>query len=114
MKPEDEAREGIDALLEAAGWEVQDYKDINLGAGLGVAVRYFPLTTGEADYLLFVGRKAVGVVEAKPVGSTLSGVSVQTQKYLEGVPPEVAHVQDPLPHFIALRPSKSGSPKAQH
>ena len=97
MKPEDEAREEIDALLEAAGWKVQDYKDINLGAGLGVAVRYFPLTTGEADYLLFVDRKAVGVVEAKPVGSTLSGVSVQSQKYLEGIPPEIPHVQDPLP-----------------
>lgn len=97
MKPEDEAREEIDALLEAAGWKVQDYKDINLGAGLGVAVREFPLTTGEADYLLFVDRKAVGVVEAKPVGTTLGGVSVQTQKYLEGIPSEIPHVQDPLP-----------------
>ncbi len=97
MKPEEKARKEIDALLEAAGWRVQDYRDVNLGAGLGIAVRFFPLATGEADYLLFVERKAVGVLEAKPVGTTLSGVSEQTKKYLEGIPPEVPHDQDPLP-----------------
>jgi type I restriction enzyme R subunit len=31
----------------------------------GVAVREYPLETGYADYLLFVNRRAVGVVEAK-------------------------------------------------
>jgi type I restriction enzyme R subunit len=36
---------------------------LNLGASLGVAVREFPLESGFADYLLFVDRKAVGVVE---------------------------------------------------
>jgi len=37
MNPEEEAREVIDGLLEAAGWLVQDYRDANLGAGHGVA-----------------------------------------------------------------------------
>ena len=37
MKPEEEARKKIDALLEKAGWLVQDYKDLNLGAGVGIA-----------------------------------------------------------------------------
>ena len=37
MKPEEEARKKIDGLLELAGWFVQDYKDLNLGAGVGVA-----------------------------------------------------------------------------
>jgi len=37
MTPEEEAREEIDNLLEAAGWQVQDYKNLNLGAALGVA-----------------------------------------------------------------------------
>ena len=38
MTPEEEARQLIDELLEAAGWKVQDYKHVNLGASLGVAV----------------------------------------------------------------------------
>ena len=76
MKPEEEARKKIDSLLEKAGWIVQDYKHLNLGAGVGVAVREFPLKgAGFADYLLFVNRKAVGVLEAKPEGTTLSGVA---------------------------------------
>ena len=66
MKPEEIARQKIDQLLEAAGWTIQDYKDLNLGASLGVAIREFPLKSGFADYLLFVDRKAIGVIEAKP------------------------------------------------
>ena len=68
--PEQEARETIDALLAAAGWMIQDRNALNLGAAQGVAVREFPLQTGFADYLLFVDRKAVGVVEAKAAGTT--------------------------------------------
>ena len=37
MTPEEEARQEIDRLLKAASWQVQDYKDLNLGAALGVA-----------------------------------------------------------------------------
>lgn len=97
MKPEDKARQKIDQLLQAAGWVLQDKGDLNLGAARGVAVRYFPLKTGEADYLLFVDRKAVGVVEAKPEGTTLSGVSDQTGKYLKGLPENFPTIQEPLP-----------------
>jgi hypothetical protein len=46
--PEEEARERIDPLLDAAGWRVQDNNELSLGAALGVAVREFPLTTGLA------------------------------------------------------------------
>jgi type I restriction enzyme R subunit len=63
MKPEEKARQNIDQLLEKAGRKVQDYREINLGASVGVAVREFPLKSGTADYLLFVDRKPVGVVE---------------------------------------------------
>ena len=66
VKPEEKARQVIDSLLEAAGWKIQNLNELNLGAALGIAVREFPLKTGAADYLLFVDRKAVGVVEAKP------------------------------------------------
>jgi type I restriction enzyme R subunit len=97
MGPEEKARKKIDKLLEAAGWKVQDMNQLNLGASLGVAVREFPLKTGYADYLLFVDRKAVGAIEAKPEGTTLSGVAEQSEKYLLGVPDHVPHVQEPLP-----------------
>ena len=65
----------IDPKLEAAGWTLQDRKNMNLFASRGIAVREFPLDTGFADYLLFVDRQAVGVVEAKAEGTPLSGVA---------------------------------------
>jgi type I restriction enzyme R subunit len=98
MSPEQRARRHIDERLAAAGWVVQDYAHLNLGAGPGVAVREFPLKTGFADYLLFVGRKAVGVIEAKPEGTTLGGVAEQSAKYLTGLPEAIPHVEgDTLP-----------------
>ena len=97
MKPEEKAREVIDSLLEAAGWKLQDYKDLNLGADFGIAVREFPLGRDAADYLLFVDRKAVGVVEAKPVGTTLGGVTIQSKKYMENIPDYISCFQKPLP-----------------
>jgi type I restriction enzyme R subunit len=96
-KPEDRAREKIDNLLRKAGWVLQDYGELNLGVSLGVVVRNFPLRTGFADYMLFVDRKAVGVVEAKPEGTTLSGVAEQSEKYLIGLPENIPHVGEPLP-----------------
>lgn len=66
MKPEEKALKIIDELLDRAGWDVQDFKSINFGASLGVAVREFPTGKGPADYILFVDRKAVGAIEAKP------------------------------------------------
>jgi type I restriction enzyme R subunit len=86
MSPEERAREKIDEKLEAAGWVVQDRLAMDLGAGPGVVVREFTLDTGEADYVLFVDRKACGVIEAKPDGTTLSGVADQTSRYQSGVP----------------------------
>jgi len=97
MKPEEKARQRIDQLLNEAGWVIQDVQELNLGADLGVAVREFPLLSGSADYLLFVNRKAVGVVEAKPEGTTLSGVADQSGKYLAGLPKNLPNIGEPLP-----------------
>ena len=55
--------------------------NMNIMAGLGVAVREFQLTTGEADYGLYIDGKVAGVIEAKKTGSTLTGVETQTDKY---------------------------------
>lgn len=97
LKPEDKARKKIDELLEAAGWIIQDISELNLSAGPGIAIREFPLKTGFADYLLFIDRKAVGVVEAKRVGTTLSGVAEESGKYATGVPDNLPQVDEPLP-----------------
>ncbi|MEK9697689.1 MAG: DEAD/DEAH box helicase family protein, partial [Candidatus Poseidoniales archaeon] len=85
VEPEAEARLDIDKMLEASGWVLQDYKELNLGAGFGVAVREYPLSKDASDYALFIDRVPVGVVEAKPKGWTLSGVTNQSEKYIEGL-----------------------------
>ena len=97
MKPEDRARQHIDRLLTKVGWTIQDREQMNLGVSQGVAVREYPMSSGPTDYLLFVDRSAVGVIEAKSEGTTLSGVSEQTEKYLRGVPPILPCYQKPLP-----------------
>ena len=99
MTPEEQARENIDAHLSEAGWVVQDRDALNLYAANGVAVREFPLKSGHgtADYLLFVDQKAIGVVEAKPGGYTLTGVEVQSGKYSEGLPDDMNAPRRPLP-----------------
>ena len=99
MRPEAQARLQIDAALTAAGWAVQDRNAANLHAGRGVAIREFPLRPGygHADYLLYVDGKAVGVVEAKAVGATLTGVEIQTGRYSQGMPAELPKALDPLP-----------------
>ncbi len=99
LTPEARARVIIDRMLEAAGWVVQDREDINLYAGIGVAVREFILASGHgrADYLLFINQQAVGAVEAKPEGATLTGVEQQSKKYSEGLPAELRAPVRPLP-----------------
>jgi len=79
--PEAKARENIDAQLRACGWVIQNRDEMNLYAGQGVAVREFPLDTGYADYLLFVDRKAVGVIEAKKEGVPLTIAEGQAGSY---------------------------------
>jgi type I restriction enzyme, R subunit len=95
--PEGKARKEIDRQLQQCGWTVQDYRQMNISAGRGVAVREFPLSTGEADYLLYADCRAVGVVEAKPEGHTLTGVETQSDKYTRGLPANLPHFHLPLP-----------------
>ena len=88
LTPEARARVRIDKMLTAAGWAVQDVKGINFAAARGVAVTEFVLKPphGRADYLLFVDRAPVGVIEAKKEGQTLTGVEWQSAKYRHGLP----------------------------
>ena len=84
--PEQKARQTIDRLLIAAGWTIQDHKTPNLHASAGVAICEPSLQTGEADYLLFVDGRAIGVIEAKRAGHTLSGAIPQAHTYSRGIP----------------------------
>ena len=99
LTPEQQARAHIDRMLAQAGWAVQAYKRMSLRAARGVAVCEFHLDTGIADYLLFVDHRPIGVIEAKAVGSTLSGVEPQAAQYCAGLSaefkPRAWH--DPLP-----------------
>ncbi|MGY1640751.1 DEAD/DEAH box helicase family protein [Geodermatophilus sp. SYSU D00703] len=91
LPAEQRARVLIDEQLTAAGWVVQDRKDMNLFAGRGVAVREAIMAKGHgrADYLLYIDKAAVGVIEAKPQGTTLSGVEWQSAMYADGLPADV-------------------------
>ncbi len=77
--PEQIARDEIDQQLQACGWKVQSKKQINLPAGLGVAVREYQTDIGPADYVLFVDKKPVGVIEAKRKDEGFRLVSEQQQ-----------------------------------
>ena len=96
--PEELARAKIDALLQQCGWILQNRSTINLSASRGVAIREALLKDrDEADYLLFVDGKAIGTVEAKPEGFTLTGVEEQSGKYGKGLLEIYPKWQEPLP-----------------
>lgn len=65
QNPEQRSRDKIDLMLNQAGWVVQSKNKVNLSAAQGVAVREYQTDIGPADYVLFVDRKPVGVIEAK-------------------------------------------------
>jgi type I restriction enzyme R subunit len=91
LAAEARARVLIDRQLDDAGWSVQDKRNLNLFAAQGVACREVVMKPGHgrSDYLLYVDQRAVGVIEAKPQGMTLSGVEWQSAMYAEGLPPDV-------------------------
>jgi type I restriction enzyme R subunit len=96
--PEELAREKIDKLLTECGWILQNRSTINLSAGQGIAIREALLQgRDEVDYLLFVDGKAIGTVEAKPEGHTLTGVEEQSGKYGKGLLDIYPKWREPLP-----------------
>ena len=81
--PEQVARDKIDVMLSHTGWVVQDKKKIDFSAGLGIAVREYQTDVGPADYVLFISKKPVAVVEAKPEdwGQKITTVEEQSASY---------------------------------
>ena len=98
QNPEQIARDRIDDRLRAAGWQVQDKEALDFNASLGIAVREYQTDVGPADYVLFVDREAVGVVEAKPDswGAKLTTVEEQSEGYAKATLKWVSN-SEPLP-----------------
>ena len=64
QNPEQIARDTIDRQLTECGWIIQKKKQINLNAGLGVAVTEYQTEIGPADNILFVDGKPVEIGRA--------------------------------------------------
>ena len=98
QNPEQKARDNIDALLRKAGWVVQPTKGIDLNVGQGQAVREYQTDVGPADYVLFVDKKAIGVIEAKreEEGVRLTTHETQTEGYAKATLKWVNN-KEPLP-----------------
>jgi type I restriction enzyme R subunit len=73
----------IVAQLIKAGWQIQNLDKMNFSAGLGIAIREYPTSTGPVDYALFIDNKPVGVIEAKPEewGDKITNVEEQSSRY---------------------------------
>ena len=82
MKPEEKAREEIDKLLINAGWEVVNRDEFDITSDKGIALREIVMSdNGRADYILIYKGKALGVIEAKKYGTSLSIVEEQSKRY---------------------------------
>lgn len=83
QNPEQVARDLIDKMLTDAEWTVQLKNKVDLSASQGIAVREYLTDVGPADYVLFVDRKPVGIIETKreEEGHRLTVVEEQTKDY---------------------------------
>ncbi len=87
MTPEEQARQKIDFVLKEAGWQIVSRDDYSPHLS-AVAVEEGLLKGNlEADYLLFLDGKAIGVLEAKREGTDLLAVaSAQAENYTHKLP----------------------------
>jgi type I restriction enzyme R subunit len=101
QNPEQIARDQIDTALTLCGWKVQGKKEVNLRAGIGVAVREFQTDVGPADYVLFVDGKPCGVVEAKKSdeGHRLNVHEDQTEGYAKS---KLKHLNNEILSFAYI------------
>ena len=82
MNPEEKARVIIDRMFEEAGWKVVD-RDKYAPNMTAVAIKEgLMVGNREADYLLFLNGKAVGVLEAKRIETDINSDIVQEQARL--------------------------------
>jgi type I site-specific restriction endonuclease len=99
QNPEQIARDIIDAQLRASGWAVQGKDEINFNECQGQAIREYSTDTGPADYVLFVDKKPVGIIEAKKDShaQNITTVEEQTGEYASAKLKWVQNTGEPLP-----------------
>lgn len=104
--PEEKARIKIDKMLETAGWRVVDRSDFVSNEALAVRESIM-IGNKEADYLLFLMGKAVGVLEAKreEIEVNHPKVAEQAEEYTRLLPHWCQAYQVPLP-FVWLSNGK--------
>jgi type I restriction enzyme R subunit len=117
--PEQKARNDIDRKLNGSGWIVQEKSKIDWSASKGIAVKEYLTDVGPADYVLFVDKKPVGIIEAKKdeeghrltvVEEQSSGYATSKLKYLNNDPlPFVYESTGELTRFTDFRDPKPRS-----
>lgn len=85
--PEELARKKIDIMLKKAGWDIVSRDKYSSGMS-AVAIEEGLLKGNlEADYLLFLDGKAIGVLEAKKESVSLDDVVAhQAENYTRNLP----------------------------
>ena len=119
QNPEQKARNEIDKKLTDSGWVVQDKSNIDWHASRGIAVKEYFTDIGPADYVLFVERKPVGIIEAKKddeghrltvVEDQSFGYATSKLKYLNNDPlPFVYESTGKVTRFTDMRDPKPRS-----
>ena len=109
MTPEQKARKVIDKMFSNAGWQVLDRN--HYAPNISAVALEEGLLNGnlEADYLLFLNGKAVGVLEAKKESVDVSAdcVKAQAENYVKKGPGTDQKIGKPLP-IIYLANRKTG------
>ncbi len=117
--PEQRARNEIDRKLNDSGWVVQEKSKIDWSASRGIAIKEYLTDVGPVDYVLFVDKKPVGIIEAKKdeeghrltvVEEQSSGYATSKLKYLNNDPlPFVYESTGKLTRFTDFRDPKPRS-----
>ena len=106
MLPEEKARIDIDRKLQDAGWEVVDRKHYSPTLSAVAITEGILKGNLEADYLLFIEGKAIGVIEAKRADISLSyAVIKQVENYTYKLLKWYQYWQKPLP-FVYISNGK--------
>lgn len=79
LKPEEQARLNIDRWLEDAGWAVVSRKEYTEAINAIALKENLMQGNLEADYLLYLNGKAIGVLEAKKKDNRLGMMSGSKQ-----------------------------------
>ena len=96
---------------------VQSNKKIDFNIGFGQAIKEYLTDVGPADYVLFVNRKAVGVIEAKreEEGQRITQHESQTEGYANAKLKWINNDKSlPFLYVFVIRPRAVGAPSRVH